>query len=36
MERSEALRQAQLGLMNDGAKDASRSPALWAPFVIIE
>ncbi|UAB78391.1 CHAT domain-containing protein [Erythrobacter sp. SCSIO 43205] len=36
MERSEALRQAQLSVMNDGSTKDARSPVLWAPFVIIE
>lgn len=36
VERSEALRRAQLSLMNDSSDKSTRSPALWAPFVIIE
>lgn len=36
MERSEALRQAQLALIADGVTKDAASPALWAPFVIIE
>lgn len=36
VERSEALRQAQLALMGDRLLGGAASPALWAPFVIIE
>jgi len=36
VERSEALRQAQLALIADGSLRGAASPALWAPFVIIE
>lgn len=36
VERSEALRQAQLALIADSSLSGAASPALWAPFVIIE
>lgn len=36
VERSEALRRAQIALMEDGSVEGGRGPATWAPFVIIE
>lgn len=36
MTRAEALRAAQLDLMNDPAFADGAAPAIWAPFVIIE
>lgn len=36
VERSEALRQAQLALIQDEALAGAASPVVWAPFVIIE
>lgn len=36
VERSEALRQAQLALIADGKMQGAASPSIWAPFVLIE
>jgi len=36
MERSEALRQAQLALMKAGDVPGAASPQVWAPFVLID
>ncbi|EAQ27660.1 hypothetical protein NAP1_08707 [Erythrobacter sp. NAP1] len=36
MSRSEALRQAQLSLINDANVPGGSSPSVWAPFVLIE
>jgi CHAT domain-containing protein len=36
MERSEALRQAQLALIAARDLPGAASPAIWAPFVLIE
>ncbi|WP_162627731.1 CHAT domain-containing protein [Erythrobacter sp. KY5] len=36
MPRSEALRQAQLSLLNDPSVPGGNSPSVWAPFVLIE
>ena len=36
VERSEALRQAQLVIVNDDDLRVEASPNVWAPFVIIE
>ncbi len=36
VERSEALRQAQLALIADSEMEGSASPSIWAPFVLIE
>lgn len=36
VERSEALRQAQLELIEDETLEGAASPVVWAPFVIIE
>jgi CHAT domain-containing protein len=34
--RGEALRQAQLALIEDGEIKGASSPSIWAPFVLIE
>lgn len=36
MARSEALRQAQLALIDDATIAGGASPSIWAPFVLIE
>ncbi|MEM7689879.1 MAG: CHAT domain-containing tetratricopeptide repeat protein [Pseudomonadota bacterium] len=36
VERSEALRQAQLALIADSEMKGAASPSIWAPFVLIE
>lgn len=36
MDRSEALRQAQLAMIDDAAFTGGSAPSVWAPFVLIE
>ena len=36
MTRSEALRQAQLAMIDDADFEGGSSPSIWAPFVLIE
>ncbi|MEE4290061.1 MAG: CHAT domain-containing protein, partial [Erythrobacter sp.] len=36
MDRAEALRQAQLALIDDPDVPQGDSPAIWAPFVLVD